>query len=196
MDFGQLMEKKWFWPAVGGGVILLIVAMVLIETLEPFASEPVTFSLSDLPSSGSAELLQDIQSYESQGRRHVATGSSVNYAETPPTSGTHYGRSIPAGFYTSEQPYGGLVHSLEHGAVVIYYAPGVSQSTRSSLEQLATGYQNPWGGVLAVPQPEPFGAPLVLTAWQARLDLQSYREDAVRAFLAEYLGRGPENPIR
>ena len=196
MNFRQLMEKTWFWPAVGGGVILLIVAMVLIETLEPFASEPATFRLSDLPSSGSAELLQDVRSHESQGRQHVATGSSITYAETPPTSGTHYGRSIPAGFYTSEQPYGGLVHSLEHGAVVIYYADELSGSTRSSLEQLANGYQNPWGGVLAVPQPEPFGAPLVLTAWQARLDLESYDEEIIRAFLAEYLGRGPENPIR
>ena len=193
---GGLVEKKWFWPVVGGGVILLIVAMVLIETQDPFAPEPVTFDLYDLPSSGSAEPLNEVRTYESQGRQHVPTGSSINYAEIPPTSGSHYGRSIPAGFYTSEQPYGGLVHSLEHGAVVVYYADDVSSSTRSRLEQLANGYQNPWGGVLAVPQPEPFGAPLVLTAWQARLDLQSYDEDTVQAFLAEYLGRGPENPIR
>ncbi len=196
MDIGGLLEKKGFWPVVGGGVILLVVGLVLVETLDPFEAEPATFSLGELPSSGDNELLGDVRSVESEGRQHVSTGSSINYAQTPPMSGTHYGRSIPAGFYTSEQPYGGLVHSLEHGAVVIYYANDVSQSTRSRLEQLANGYQNPWAGVLAVPQPESFSAPLVLTAWQARLDLQSYDADVVEAFLAEYLGRGPENPIR
>ena len=192
----KFMEKPWFWPVVGGGVILLIVAMVLIETLEPFASEPMTLSLSDLPSSGSGELLSDVRTFESEGRQHVETGTRIDYDPTPPTSGTHYGRSIPAGFYTADQPYGGLVHSLEHGAVVIYYASDVPEATRTALERLANGYQNPWAGVLAVPQPEPFGAPLVLTAWQTRLDLSSYDEDVVRAFLAEYIGRGPENPIR
>ena len=196
MDWGHLIEKPWFWPVVGGGVILLIVGMVLVETLEPFETEPATFSLGELPSSGDSRLLSDVRTFESEGRQHVATGASIEYAQTPPTSGRHYGRSIPAGFYSSPQPYGGLVHSLEHGAVVIYYGDGVSRSTRSRLEQLANGYQNPWGGVLAVPQPEPFSAPLVLTAWQARLDLPSYDEGAVDAFLAEYLGRGPENPIR
>jgi len=196
MNLGQLMEKPWFWPVVGGGLILLIVAMVLVETMEPFESEPTTLSMSDLPSSGNSDLLQNVQSFESQGRDHVSTGSELNYAQTPPTSGTHYGRAIPAGFYTSEQPYGGLVHSLEHGAVVIYYADDVPGSTRSELERLADGYQNPWAGVLAVPQPESFGAPLVVTAWQARLDLSSYNDEAIQAFLAEYLGRGPENPVR
>lgn len=196
MNFTQLMEKPWFWPVVGGGLILLIVAMVLIETQQPFESEPATFDLSELPSSGSAELLQDVQSFESRGRDHVGTGTAIDYDRTPPTSGTHYGRAIPAGFYTSEQPYGGLVHSLEHGAVVIYYADDVDASVRSNLERLASGYENPWAGVLAVPQPESFGAPIVLTAWQARLNLQSYDEEVAQAFLAEYLGRGPENPIR
>lgn len=196
MNIGQLMEKAWFWPVVGGGLILLIVAMVLVETVEPFESEPATFELSDLPASGSTDLLRDVESFESQGQQHVSTGSQINYAQTPPTSGTHYRRAIPAGFYTSEQPYGGLVHSLEHGAVVVYYADEVSESTRSELEQLADGYQNPWAGVLAVPQPESFDAPLVFTAWQARLDLSSYDDEVVQAFLAEYLGRGPENPIR
>lgn len=196
MNVRELIEKKWFWPAVGGGIILLVVAMVLIETLEPFESEPATFNLSDLPSSGSSEFLQGVQTFESQGRQHVATGSQIAYDQTPPTSGTHYGRSIPAGFYTSEQPYGGLVHSLEHGAVVIYYDSDISGSARSKLERLTEGYQNPWASVIAAPQPEAFGASLVLTAWQARLDLPSYEADVVQAFLAEYLGRGPENPIR
>lgn len=196
MNVGGLLEKPWFWPVVGGGVILLIVAMVLIETQDPFSPEPVTYSLSDLPSSGDAGLLQQVQTFESQGNRHVDTGTPITYDQVPPTSGTHYGRPIAAGFYTSEQPYGGLVHSLEHGAVVAYYADDLPSSARSDLERLAEGYQNPWGSVIAVPQPESFGAPIVLTAWRAQLALPSYDEAVVRSFLAEYLGRGPENPVR
>jgi hypothetical protein len=39
-------------------------------------------------------------------------------------------------------------------------------------------------------------AAYVLTAWRHRLTMDSYDEATVRAFLAEYLGRGPENPVR
>jgi hypothetical protein len=61
------------------------------------------------------------------GRTHVQTGSTINYAFCPPTSGNHYiaqGRGpIPYQFYApnEEKAPGGWVHNLEHGAVVVAY---------------------------------------------------------------------------
>ncbi|TSA55267.1 MAG: DUF3105 domain-containing protein, partial [Dehalococcoidia bacterium] len=41
-----------------------------------------------------------------------------------------------------------------------------------------------------------FKYPFILTAWDKMLKLDKYDPRVVTAFLAEYLGRGPENPIR
>jgi hypothetical protein len=61
------------------------------------------------------------------GRTHVQTGSTVNYAFCPPTSGNHYlapGRApIPYQFYApnEEKAPGGWIHNLEHGGIVVAY---------------------------------------------------------------------------
>jgi hypothetical protein len=49
--------------------------------------------------------------------------------------------------------------------------------------------------VIVVPS-ETIETPYVLTAWQAMLRMEEYDAETVRAFLAEYLGRGPEHPVR
>jgi hypothetical protein len=61
------------------------------------------------------------------GRTHVQTGSTVNYAFCPPTSGNHYiaqGRGpIQYQVYApnEEKAPGGWIHNLEHGAIVMAY---------------------------------------------------------------------------
>src|SRR5260370_41524469 len=54
---------------------------------------------------------------------HVPVGTHVAYSTNPPTGGQHYDTTAHAGFYdTSNAPTDGyLVHSLEHGAVVLWY---------------------------------------------------------------------------
>ncbi len=39
-------------------------------------------------------------------------------------------------------------------------------------------------------------SPFILTAWDKMLKLDKYDPQVVKAFLAEYLGRGPESPGR
>lgn len=90
------------------------------------------------------------------------------------------------------------MHSLEHGAVVIYYDPAkLTDEIRQSLTRLVQAYRNPWASVIVVPNPDPQPeAPFILTAWTKMLKLERYDIPTIRAFLAEYLGRGPENPVR
>lgn len=61
------------------------------------------------------ELIADL------GREHVADGTVVNYNSNPPTSGSHYGDWTRAGVFDKPISDGHLIHSLEHGYVVISY---------------------------------------------------------------------------
>ncbi len=57
----------------------------------------------------------------SQGREHIPVGTShtVQYNSDPPTSGPHYDPSAGPGIYDEPMPDGYLIHSLEHGYVII-----------------------------------------------------------------------------
>lgn len=55
------------------------------------------------------------------GRNHVDEGSKVEYKLNPPTSGDHYPSWIAKGVYTEPRADGNLVHSLEHGYIIIWY---------------------------------------------------------------------------
>jgi hypothetical protein len=143
-------------------------------------------------------LLADAESFPSTGNRHVSSGTELDHERMPPLSGRHYARAASAGFYEERLPLGNLIHSLEHGYVVVYYDPGaLTPEARADLENLTSTYDGRWQGVIAVPHPEdnPETA-YVLTAWQVRLAMDEYDPETVRAFMDAFRGRGPENPVR
>lgn len=151
-----------------------------------------------LPEQGNESLLTDVQTFPSQGTEHVDRATDVEYNTMPPTSGPHYAQPASAGYYTETPPLGELVHSLEHGAVVIYYDPArTSPAANESLQKFSQAHTGTWRSVIVAPNPseDPESA-YVLTAWEHMLRMDSYDRRTVRAFLAEYLGRGPENPVR
>ena len=55
------------------------------------------------------------------GREHIEIGKEVTYNSNPPTSGSHYVDWVRAGVYTELKDDRNLVHSLEHGYVVMSY---------------------------------------------------------------------------
>ncbi|MBX3232240.1 MAG: DUF3105 domain-containing protein [Labilithrix sp.] len=55
------------------------------------------------------------------GANHVAVGTPIVYASNPPSSGEHYGAWANFQEYSREIDDGYLVHSMEHGAVVLFY---------------------------------------------------------------------------
>lgn len=60
---------------------------------------------------------------EDQGREHVAIAQSEAFAynSNPPTSGPHNENWVRAGIYDTPQHDALLIHSLEHGYVIISY---------------------------------------------------------------------------
>lgn len=90
--------KNWFW-------ILAVLAVVgVLGWFWYDASKP-------LP----GEQLADL------GREHVAVGTKVDYNSNPPTSGSHYADWIRKGIYDQPKEDGYLIHSLEHGYIIISY---------------------------------------------------------------------------
>jgi hypothetical protein len=113
----------------------------------------------------------------------------VDYPTRPPAGGDHYPVWQNCGFYTEELTDELAVHSLEHGAVWITYAPDADDATRQAIAALAAA--NPY--VLASPYPAN-PAPVVLTAWGRQAKVQSADDPLVAQFLATYLQDGPTTP--
>ncbi len=125
---------------------------------------------------------------------HLAPGERVDYGANTPTSGRHDPRWVTPGVYQTTQSPAMLVHSLEHGMVVIYYDRPAADAM-ATLEDWSGLYGGPFSGMVATPQPG-LGEKLVLTAWRKFLTLERFDGPAAAAFIDAYRGRGPENPVR
>ncbi len=138
--------------------------------------------------------LGSVQSFPSQGQTHVQPGQPVNYDSDFPTSGPHDPEPTLPGVYTEPQPLEKLVHSLEHGNIVIYYdQPG--EAALDTFKAWADQFPGLWDGLVVVPR-EGLGEEVVLTAWTKKLVLPEFQPEAAAAFIDAYRGRGPENPVR
>jgi len=150
-----------------------------------------------LPAQGDQAVISQVTTHDSAGRDHV---SNPSYERMPPTSGPHYPQWATGGFYTADNapPLGEIVHGLEHGAVVVYYDPAdISPEARENMQQFGNRYTSDFMSFIAVPTPaEDPEATYVVTAWTKQLTMDEYDEETVRQFMAEYIGRGPENQVR
>ncbi|EMA14673.1 DUF3105 domain-containing protein [Haloarcula marismortui] len=162
------------------------------------AVEATGVEASSLDDTGDSDRLSSVEQFPDRGNNHVEEGSAIDYQRVPPLSGTHYASTEDAGFYEATPLLGSLVHTLEHGAVIVYYDPDeISPEARQSLREFSSVHTGTWRSVVAVPNPnDDPRATYVVTAWRHELTMDSYDAETVHAFLSEYLGRGPENPVR
>lgn len=93
------MTKRWL--VIG---IIILLSVLLLAWLFVESSKP-------LPGTKIADL----------GRGHVPVGEEVVYNSNPPTSGKHYEDWIRKGVYDEPKDDRNLVHSLEHGYVIVSY---------------------------------------------------------------------------
>lgn len=80
-----------------------------------------------------------VQSWPNEGATHWPAGTALSYCTRPPSSGDHYDIWAAYRTYDKPVPYGYLVHSLEHGAVVLLYkcASGSCPTIQSQLQAIA-----------------------------------------------------------
>ena len=134
-----------------------------------------------------------IETFPNEGSAHVPVGSVVVYLTDPPTSGNHYPFPWSGGYYEVpiEAPY--LVHSMEHGGVIIYYNPAtVTDAEKDSLKTLAQAHPGLFAMVVCVPRNDP-AYPIILTAWTHRQRLTTFDQSDIDGFVTLFLDQGPEH---
>lgn len=89
------------------------------------------------------------------GREHVtpAQVAETSYNSNPPTSGPHLPSWVKAGIYDQPQAEGELIHSLEHGYIIISYNCGVhlKGSASSQLSVVSLVFAHDEGSPAAEP---------------------------------------------
>lgn len=128
--------------------------------------------------------IEGLQSAEVTDRDHVTT--TIDYPENPPIGGNHHPSWQNCGFYS--EPIGDEhgVHSLEHGAVWISYAPDLPDDQVQQLRSLA-----PEGDyVLVSPRPGLENG-IVATAWGYQVALPDPSDPRLQQFLDHFV-QGPQ----
>lgn len=129
--------------------------------------------------------LAGVETWENQGSQH--TGDPVDYDVNPPVGGPHHPAWWNCGVYPDPVPQEHAVHSLEHGAVWLTYQADLPEDQVKTLEKL--GKQD---YMLVSPNPDQ-ESPVVATAWDHQLTLDTADERVLQAFVREYK-QGPQTP--
>jgi hypothetical protein len=182
-------------PSRRNNIILGVVAVSLLVFGAAYfwRSNQASNAFEALAATGQAALSQ-VVTPRTRGGGHLTPGAQHTYRERFPTSGIHSPSTVKPGFYDRVQAPTMLVHSIEHGHIVIYYDDPGAETIRT-LREWTSLYDGGWDGVVAVPAPG-LGQKVVLTAWLKRLELDRFEPSAAAAFIDAYRGRGPENPVR
>lgn len=147
------------------------------------AAGAVTAVLVNRPSPPS---LDAVKTYSYKGGVHVS--DPVTYTEDPPVGGSHFDRWLNCGVYDAPVQNENAVHSMEHGAVWITYRPDLPAA---QVAQLKDDVADETYTVLSPYEELP--APIVLSAWNHQLPVQSADDPRIGAFLSEYV-QGAQTP--
>ena len=154
---------------IGIGVLtLLVVARIVLNAVEAAA----------LPG----------ERFPSQGNAHVALGTATPpYNSDPPTSGWHTQELAPWGSHLEPQPDQMLVHNMEDGGVILWYAQGTPEENAghvAALQEVAGNHRL----IVIVPRAD-MPTTYALTAWQRLQRFDDIDPEGMRAFIAAYHGR-------
>ncbi len=130
-----------------------------------------------------------------EGKDHVPASQAITYKSYPPSSGTHYDATAEYGFSDKEIEEGKLVHSLEHGAIVLYYKPDLPADVLDSLRQAYTKLPlSKHGKVKLVITPYPkLQSPMLIAAWTRIEPLTAFNFERIQAFYGALVDKGPED---
>lgn len=144
----------------------------------------------------------ELESFEARSNLHVASPDErVRYRSDPPTSGRHHPVPADDDAYAISPDVRRIVHTLEHGRVVIWFDGDLPREARASLKAF---YVDDSHHVLLVPDTTGMPYAVAATAWNRRpgrygtgrlLGCREYSPDvftALAAFRDRHRDRGPE----
>ena len=164
------------------GLAVLVAGVAVFAFTRPGTDVPspqeILANVEDARTQAGCDEIEDVGPYQprAQDRAHVAPEAMpplTTYASTPPASGPHNEITFGAGVYSSAPPIERVLHSLEHGAAVVWYAPDASGP---ELERIRAFYEDDevGGRVIVAPYdfPEqgaagvlPAGTRMALVSW-------------------------------
>ena len=144
------------------------------EASAPAADDPV---VAEPPAIEGLEVLVEDPSHE-----HVE--GPLDYDRVPPLGGEHNSRWLACDVYDEPVPHEFAVHSLEHGAVWLAYAPDLPADQAALLADLAATDRE---YVLVSPEPG-LDSRVVAVTWGAALEASSADDPRLAEFVQAYAG--------
>lgn len=129
--------------------------------------------------------IDGLETFEDVSTDH--TEETVDYDQDPPAGGPHNPVWQNCGFYKESVRNEHAVHSQEHGAVWVTYGADLAEEDLARLRRLAD--RNDY--LLVSPYPA-LPAPLVASAWGARVELEGVDDPRLRDFVRQFAEQGPE----
>jgi len=125
------------------------------------------------------------------GQNHVP---NPTFAVNPPAGGDHLAGVADSDVYSgnSVPDDGLLVHSLEHGYIVLWHAPDLPANQKQRLVAFAE-QRDP---DVIVTERADMPVPVSATAWGHRLLCPDVQPDALKRFFDEHVDNGPEDVPR
>ncbi|TDX76028.1 uncharacterized protein DUF3105 [Rathayibacter sp. PhB151] len=155
--------RIWIWSLSA----LAVVAIGGIVAVTVFGNQQIV----------EARQIDGLQTFENDAT-HVA--GTVDYEQTPPAGGPHNAVWMNCGVYDEPVPNENAVHDLEHGAVWATYDPSLPQS---EVDALIAAMPDTY----AVVSPyEGLDSPIVLSAWDAQVAIDSPEDPRIDAFIERF----------
>jgi Protein of unknown function (DUF3105) len=175
-------QRALTWAAVVVVAAAALVGLILWQNREDRVSP------AELAAARQAAGSNGVQTLAEAGRTHIAPNQPAsNWNSNPPTSGDHLATAVSGGVYDSEQDERAIVHSLEHGYVVIQYK-GIPEDQVNQLREFVrerSGAKLILAPYAALPRDG-----VALTAWRTLEFAQRANLDVVKAFVDDYMVPG------
>jgi hypothetical protein len=135
------------------------------------------------------------QPYDNPGGAHT-TETDVEYKSEPPALGLHYPEWPDDDIYEEAPPLTRVVHTLEHGRILIWVRPDMPEEQRAQFKAL---YEEDPYHVIMLPREE-IEEPFAVSAWVGDStghilrcnQVNNKTWDAIRAFKEKYRDKAPE----
>jgi hypothetical protein len=165
-------RSKLVWWIVGSTAAVAIIGLIVASIV--FAPPPPK----EYEAGSDGVEIEGVETFENT-TEHVE--GEVDYEQSPPAGGPHNAMWLNCGIYDQPVPNENAVHSMEHGAIwVTYDADALSDEELSTLRaELPSSYVvlSPYEGI---------DSPIVLSAWNQQLKLDSADDERIGQFFEEY----------
>jgi hypothetical protein len=210
-------RRRLIGYGAGGGLVLAAIVAVVVVLASGGGGKGAGASSDLFPSGGAAPAQQvtdlaaackaagcELKNVKATSRDHTQSLSDrVKYSTNPPTSGKHFVQAADDGVYSKAPQDEQLVHTLEHGRIIIWVKPSLPRAARAALRAL---YDEDSDKMVLVPRANmPYD--VAASAWSADpaplgtghlLGCKRYSSkvfDALRAFRDRYRYKGPEPSV-